>query len=231
MRHWLLLSSLLCVGCGWPGTEPMANDGHGGAPLLGGDEGNEGAQDSSGGETSGGGGSTGGQAQNSPGGASSSGGTGGSVSTGGIAQTGGEASTGGTGGTSETGGAGGTGGGTSTGGTGGETSTGGTTGGTGGTTDSGGTGGDSTGGTGGDSLYVEECEEYAGYEQACATEGVQEFYCGGPSIEEASCLNCEPGWCNCSQGPYYEEGSGNGGACEAMKQPSYLSCNEICDGQ
>lgn len=61
---------------------------------------------------------------------------------------------------------------------------------------------------------------------ACET-GERGHYCGGEP-EDPECKECAPGWCNCSEGPEWEEGGPNGGACETAKEPSSYDCHTIC---
>lgn len=146
----------------------------------------------------------GGQIPESSGGSESTGGA--FAETGGAEQSGGAVSTGGassTGGEPQTGGAPATGGAVSTGGS---EATG---------------GGVSTGGA----VEPGNCEE----KLPCDTAGSRNMYCGGDQ-DEPTCQPCAPGWCNCSQGPTYEDGGPNGGACETRNPQIGGYCFTVCSG-
>lgn len=69
-------------------------------------------------------------------------------------------------------------------------------------------------------------------DRACEATAFQDgtHYCGGePS--DPTCSGCDPGWCNCSQSPAWEEGGPNGEACETRKEPSSYDCATICSIQ
>jgi hypothetical protein len=59
----------------------------------------------------------------------------------------------------------------------------------------------------------------------CAGAGDRTYYCGGEE-DDPTCKSCDPGWCNCDQGPEYQSG-GVQDACFYNTFPDY-SCSIVC---